>query len=101
MITDSEIDNVLHRSFQYILASQEFHVRNVRFQLNHYLYQGFKTAMSKNFTLRLINEEDWNTLVQPNPSVANELKDIDEKDGRPEVELNFGCTIVDPPRAGL
>jgi len=79
MITDSEIDNILHRSFQYILALQEFHVRNVRFQLNHYLYQGFKTAMSKNFTLRLINEEDWNTLVQPNPSVANELKDIDEK----------------------
>jgi len=79
MITDSEIEKILCRSFQYILALSEFHVRNVRFQLNHYLYQGFKTAMSKNFNLKLINDEDWDGLVQPNPSVENELKDIDEK----------------------
>jgi len=79
MITDAETDKILCRSFQYIVALMEFNLHNLRFQINHYLYQGFKTAMSQTFSSKVVEEADWDKLVQPDPIVTKRLKEVEEK----------------------
>jgi hypothetical protein len=39
MITADETDQILRRSFEYIVALMEFNMVIFTFQLNHYLYQ--------------------------------------------------------------
>lgn len=79
MITDAETDKILCRSFQYIVALMEFNLHNLRFQINHYLYQGFKTAMSQTFSSNVLEEADWDKLVEPDPIVTKRLKEVEEK----------------------
>ena len=57
----------------------EFNLFNLRFQINHYLYQGFKTAMSQTFSSNVLEEADWDKLVEPDPIVTKRLKEVEEK----------------------
>ena len=56
MVTDEEIKLILHRSFEYIVALMEFNYVILRFQINHYLFMGFKTELGKIFKNKLMNE---------------------------------------------
>lgn len=75
MITDSETDRIIQRSLEYIVALMEFNLVNLKFQLNHYLYEGFKNALKTSFSRTLANAE-WETLVQPDPDVAVRLAQL-------------------------
>jgi hypothetical protein len=72
MITDEETQMILRRSFEYIVALMEFNLVNFRFQVNHYLYLGFKKELRKTF-MRKGTEADWATLIQADPGVADRL----------------------------
>jgi hypothetical protein len=78
MITDEETQMILRRSFEYIVALMEFNLVNFRFQVNHYLYLGFKRELSKTF-MRKGSEADWATLIQADPGVADRLDVLAEQ----------------------
>lgn len=49
MVSGEEADNILHRSFQYIIALLELNLVTLRFHMNHHLVMGFKNAFRKEF----------------------------------------------------
>lgn len=77
MITEEETDLVIRRAFQYIVALMEFNNILLRFQMNHYLYQGFKDRLNT-FT-REILVEDWATLVEPDQDVREQIQELEGK----------------------
>lgn len=79
MVTFEETDQIIQRSFEYIVALMEFNLVTLNFQLNHYLYEGFKTELSKSFQTKLVNDADWDKLVEPDPSVALRLQELKEQ----------------------
>jgi hypothetical protein len=72
MITAKETEMILKKSFEYIVALMEFNLVNFRFQVNHYLYLGFKTELSKSF-IRRASDANWKELIQADPSVASRI----------------------------
>ena len=79
MVTKEETDKIIQRSFEYIVALMEFNLVTLKFQLNHYLFEGFKTERSKSFQTRLINDANWEKLVEADPSVALRLIELKEQ----------------------
>lgn len=76
MITDDEIDTILRRSFEYIVGLLEFNLIVFRFQLNHHLFQGFKTMLKKDL-MQQLTDADWEALVQPDPTIKDRLIVLD------------------------
>lgn len=79
MVTDEETDKIIQRSFEYIVALMEFNQFTLNFQINHYLYEGFKTELSKSFQTKLINDANWGKMVEPDPSVKLRLEELKEQ----------------------
>lgn len=67
MVTLEEKDQVLRRSFGYTTVAFliEFKLGTLKFQLNYYLFEGFKEELVKTFKKRLMNETDWAELIEP------------------------------------
>lgn len=78
MITGEETDMILQRSFEYIVGLLEFNLICCRFQLNHHLYQGFKTSIRSTY-MNKVNEANWDELVQPDPTIDKRLIEIEEQ----------------------
>lgn len=76
MVTDDESEQILQRSFEYLIALMEFNHVTLKFQIRHYLFNGFKTELRKTFKNRLMNEADWATLVEPDQSLALRLSTV-------------------------
>lgn len=79
MVTDEETDKILRRAFEYIVALMEFNLVNLKFQVNHYLYEGFKVELSKSFKSKVVNEADWDKMVEPDPSVSKRLAELKDQ----------------------
>lgn len=77
MTTEKETEMILRRAFEYIVALMEFNLVNLKFQLNHFLYEGFKVALSKSLKTRLVDEADWNELVEADPDVQHQLEELE------------------------
>lgn len=77
MITDQESKFVIDRAFQYVVALLEFNNVMIRFQMNHYLYEGFKKRLSTFSREALL--KDWETLVEPNDQIEAEIKVLEGK----------------------
>ena len=75
MITGDEIDTILRRAFEYIIAVMDYNLTILKFHLNHYLFEGFKQQLKGPFTTR-INNADWNALVQPDPEVNKRIETV-------------------------
>jgi hypothetical protein len=74
MVTDEEVTQILRRAFQYIVALVEFNLIITRFQITHYLFNGFKTELGKTFKNNLMNEANWEELIEPDPSLQERLQ---------------------------
>lgn len=79
MVTHEETDKIIQRAFEYIVALLEFSLFSLTFNLNHFLYQGFKTELSKSFKTKLINDADWDKLVESDPNVTMRLEELKEQ----------------------
>jgi len=79
MINNHEIDIILQRSFEYIVALMEFNLITLRFQMHHYLYIEFKKSLSLAFKNKVVDEADWDTLVQQDPSIQARLTELQER----------------------
>jgi hypothetical protein len=79
MVTSEEKDQILSRSFEYIVALIEFNLVTLKFQLNYYLYMGFKEELGKTFKNGLMNEADWAKLAEPDPGLSDRLDLLKEK----------------------
>jgi hypothetical protein len=79
MVTPEEKDQILRRSFEYIVALIEFNLVTLKFQLNHYLYMGFKEELGKTLKNRIMNEADWAKLIEPDPSLSDRLDLVNEQ----------------------
>jgi hypothetical protein len=73
MVTDEEIQHILRRSFEYIVALVEFNLIINRFQITHSLFTGFKTELGKTFKNKLMNEANWAEFVEPDPSLRERV----------------------------
>ena len=73
MITAEESEKILRRAFEYIVALMEFNLVTLKFQMNHYLYEGFKKELGRSFKSKLVNDADWDKLVERDPSVSARL----------------------------
>lgn len=76
MINDEEATYILRRSFEYIVALVEFNLIITRFQITHYLFTGFKTELGKTFRNNLMNEANWDELIEPDPSLQERLETV-------------------------
>lgn len=74
MVTDEEVTHILRRSFEYIVALVEFNLIITRFQITHYLFTGFKMELGKTFKNNLMNEANWEELIEPDPSLKERLE---------------------------
>jgi hypothetical protein len=79
MITDKETDRILQRSFEYIVGLMEFNLVILKFELNHYLYEGFKNNLKTAFSRSLAEATDWESLVEPDPDVEDRLNVLDKQ----------------------
>ena len=79
MITSDETDEILQRSFEYIIGLVEFNLVILKFQLNHYLYEGFKKELRTSFSRTLVNDADWGTMVEPDPALEERLAELNEQ----------------------
>jgi len=79
MITDKETERILQRSFEYIVALMEFNLVVLEQQLNHYLYESFKTKLKTSFSRSVSNVTDWASLVEPDPGTASRLEELKEQ----------------------
>ena len=77
MINDEETDVVIKTAFRYIIALMEFNMTVLRFQIHHYLYQGFKQRLDS--WTREVIMEDWTNLVKPDEDLENEIHEIEGK----------------------
>lgn len=77
MINDEETNVVINTAFRYIIALMEFNMTILRFQIHHYLYQGFKKSLDS--WTREVIMEDWTNLVKPDDDLQNEINDIEGK----------------------
>jgi len=78
MITDEETQMILNRSFQYLVALMEYSLTWFRLQVNHFLYEAFKKEMKKSFVHKG-TDANWDELVQPDPSVAEEIIQLEDQ----------------------
>jgi hypothetical protein len=76
MLTPEETEKILKRAFEYIVALMDFNLVILKFQLNHYLYEGFKVALTSSFTRNLVHEADWDSLVEPDEGIEQELQKL-------------------------
>lgn len=77
MITDEEIMKILSRTFEYIVALMDFILKDIKFQVNHYLVVQFKKELESSFTTKLFDGTDWETLVEHDPTVKNRLVELE------------------------
>jgi hypothetical protein len=78
MITVDETDQILRRSFEYIVALMEFNMVIFTFQLNHYLYQRFKDELGNSF-IKTITYANWDTLCIPDPNMRERLEVLEDQ----------------------
>lgn len=76
MITDEETDQILRRSFEYLVALMEFNMTIFRFQMDYFLYQRFKKELGRSF-VGTVNNAEWDTLCAPNPNVKKRLAEVE------------------------
>jgi hypothetical protein len=78
MITKEETATILRRSFLYIVALMEFMLKNFKFQINHYLFVGFKEQFNSCF-IKNVTNADWKDLVEPDSGLEDKLKKLDDQ----------------------
>ncbi|GKY97236.1 hypothetical protein MPSEU_000682000 [Mayamaea pseudoterrestris] len=78
MIANEEVDTILRVSFEYLVALQELVLLHVEFQVNHYLYEGFKTEVHQSM-MQIGGNADWATLVQPDLSVSERISELEDQ----------------------
>lgn len=76
MITQSETDQILQKSFMYIASLMEFNVQYLEFAFNHHLYEGFKQRLRVDFGYRLTQATQWDTLVEARAADAARLQEL-------------------------
>lgn len=79
MITKDETTEILQRSFEYITALMEFNLVNLKFQFNHYLYEGFKQELQVCFGSKLLNDTNWESLVEQDSSAQQLAERLEEQ----------------------
>lgn len=77
MITQKECEFVIGRAYQYIIALVELNNVMLRFQMNHYLYEGFKESLSTFSREALL--KDWENVVEPNEEISKQIKSLEGK----------------------
>jgi len=77
MITSEETQMIMDRSFQYLVALMEYSLFWFRLQINHFLYQSFKSEMKK--FLHKGNEANWDELIVPDPNVAERIAKLEDE----------------------
>ncbi|CAD7922318.1 unnamed protein product [Amoebophrya sp. A25] len=79
MITDTETDIILQRSFEYIAALMEWNLFNMEFHFDHHLYQGFKDALQDQFCGKLVVRSDFESLVDRDPVVEDRVAELEKQ----------------------
>lgn len=78
MINQTEIDDILEQSFNYILSLLRLLTTNLSFQLNYIVVDGFKRGLLENLTCE-ITKTDWSKLVKPENDALRQQKALEEK----------------------
>jgi hypothetical protein len=79
MTTDNEMDVILRRALEYIVALVEFNVFVMKCQIIHYLLLGFKQELGKTFKNKILNEADWGMLIEPDPYLKQRFEEVVSK----------------------
>ncbi len=79
MINESETERIVFSAFQYTLALHTQIEIHLNFQINHYLYEGFKNKILT-FSLNFFDDEDldWNAMI-PNDALDDRIVEVKDK----------------------
>jgi hypothetical protein len=78
MINGEETKIILQRTSEYMFALLEFNLIMFRFQINHYMFIGFKEELGKSFRNKA-TEANWEELVQQDPTIKKRLSELDDR----------------------
>jgi hypothetical protein len=95
MITDSEADQILMKSFQYIVTLLEFNLVNLRFQMNHHLVLGFKESLRGPFVDDIVLNTNWNELIERDYDLDDQMKDMEDRIDSVKASLNEVKGLMD------
>ena len=51
---------------------------NIEFQVNHYLFEGFKTELHRTI-MRIGSDTDWSSLAQPDPNAQSRIAELEDQ----------------------
>ena len=77
MINEQETQKIINSAFQYTLALHDQIQIYLNFQINHYLYEGFKDKLST-FS-RGVLEDDWSLMVPKDNGLEEKMAEIENK----------------------
>ncbi|KAK3242818.1 hypothetical protein CYMTET_47489 [Cymbomonas tetramitiformis] len=76
MIRPEETDEILVTSFEYLAALLEFNLVTLKFQLNHYLYEGFKEQLRAYVWSKFMMEVEWADSFAPSKVTSDRLAEL-------------------------
>ena len=78
MITDAEVEVVLRRSWEYIVAVMDIIFLSFHLQVDHYLHAGFRERLG-GYVVEIAKETDWASVVHQDPFIVARLKELEDQ----------------------
>jgi hypothetical protein len=78
MVADEEVDTILRVAFEYFVSLQEICSVMIEFQVNHYLYEGYKTELHRAI-MRIGCDTDWSSLAQPDLKAQSRIAELEDQ----------------------
>jgi hypothetical protein len=77
MINDDETEKIILSAFRYVVALQEQIQTYLNFQINHYLYNEFKTKLA--VFPRLVSNDDWKEMIPDDTTMDDSIQELKNK----------------------
>jgi hypothetical protein len=77
MINDDETEKIILSAFHYVVALQEQIQTYLNFQINHYLYNEFKTKLA--VFPRLVSNDDWKEMIPDDTTMDDSIQELQNK----------------------
>ena len=77
MINDVETEKIILSAFRYVVALQEQIQTYLNFQINHYLYNEFKTKLA--VFPRLVSNDDWKEMIPDDTTMDDSIQELKNK----------------------
>ena len=81
MVTSAEVDLILDRAFEYVLALSQFTGTVLEFSFNHHIFKAFKDSLDDSFGHKIVQSESLSALTPSGADAQARLEELRTKAG--------------------